>query len=459
MTFLQPLTLFDDMTPHGVCLLWDPVLIWTHLLSDISIAAAYLSIPAALAIIARRRPDLNPAGVFYFFASFIILCAITHIFGLLTLWYPLYSVEAVVKVMTAVVSVATSILVWRLLNVILSAPTHLALRDANDSLARANSELEARVEARTRDLRAANERLEIVAADAQQAEQVKTEFLARMSHELRTPLNAVIGFTDLLSMQLAGPINDVQQGYLKNVHIASTQLLEQINDVLDLERLVQHGPSFTPEPVALDTAIADVCRMLSSMAKSMGVSLHMEVKAANRLFTDERAVRTVLTNLLSNAIKYSHRGGTVTVSVLGLDRGVEIAVRDHGVGIPQDKLNDVFEPFFRGHERDLPSVGGTGLGLTLVKKLVDALGGNIVLRSTLGQGTTVQLMLPEMAAQDDGLLTAGGDTRRPRVVLPKAPCDCRFSPARRLPPSNAVGSPGCARAATASCASTAATCR
>lgn len=138
------------MTPHGYCLLWDPVLIWSHLLADIAIAGAYLSIPAALAIIARRRPDLNPGGIFYFFASFIILCAITHIFGLVTLWYPLYSVEAVAKVMTAVVSVATSILVWRLLNVILAAPTHAALREANEKLARANAELELRVDARTR---------------------------------------------------------------------------------------------------------------------------------------------------------------------------------------------------------------------------------------------------------------------------------------------------------------------
>lgn len=233
---------------------------------------------------------------------------------------------------------------------------------------------------------------------------MKTEFLARMSHELRTPLNAVIGFTDLLSMQIAGPINEVQQGYLKNVHLASTQLLEQINDILDLERLVRHGPSFTPEPVALDSTIVEVCQMLSSMAKSMGVRLRTEVGSVNRVCTDERAVRTVLTNLLSNAIKYSRRGGTVEISAQLDDRGVQIAVSDHGVGIPKDKIDNVFEPFFRGHERDLPSIGGTGLGLTLVKKLVDALGGSIVLRSTPGEGTTVHLTLPEMVPETSRLV-------------------------------------------------------
>ncbi|MDF1791394.1 MAG: HAMP domain-containing sensor histidine kinase [Thalassobaculaceae bacterium] len=390
------MNLFDDLTPHGYCLLWDPVLIWSHLLSDIAIASAYLSIPAALLIVARRRPDLNPVGVFYFFAVFIILCAITHVFGTLTLWYPLYSLEAVAKVMTAIVSVATSVLVWQMLDTILSAPTHSALKEANDKLAAANAELEARVENRTRELRRANERLEIVATEAQEAERVKTEFLARMSHELRTPLNAVIGFTDLLSMQLAGPVNETQQGYLKNVRTASTQLLEQINDILDLERLVQHGPSFAAEQVALDSTIGEVCRMLSSLAKEMDVQVSTAIDATGPLCTDERAVRMVLTNLMSNAIKYSRKGGTVEVSARTTNRGIEIDVSDHGVGIPEEKLGDVFQPFFRGHERDLPSVGGTGLGLTLVKQLVDALGGDIWVQSRPGEGTTVHLMLPEM---------------------------------------------------------------
>lgn len=396
MTPLQPLNLFDDLTPHGYCLLWDPVLIWSHLLSDIAIAAAYLSIPAALLIVGRQRPDLNPSGVFYFFAAFIVLCAITHIFGLLTLWYPLYTLEAFAKVMTAVISVATGIIVWRLLDSILHAPTHSALRAAHDKLATANAELEDRVEQRTRELRRANEQLEIAAAESQEAEQVKAEFLARMSHELRTPLNAVIGFTDLLAMQLAGPMNDTQQSYLKSVRSASTQLLDQINDVLDLERLIQHGPNFDPEPVVLGSTIVDICHLLSPMAEEMEVNVSTEIVSSEDLCTDERAVRTILTNLMSNAIKYSRKGGNVRVEAHPMERGIRIAVRDEGVGIPEDKLDDVFEPFFRGHERDLPSVGGTGLGLTLVKQLVDALGGTVQVDSVLGKGTTVQLTLPEM---------------------------------------------------------------
>lgn len=396
MNMLQPLTLFDDLTPHGYCLLWDPLLIWSHLVADLAIAVAYLSIPAALVVIGRRRPDLNPEGVFYFFAAFIILCAITHIFGILTLWYPVYSMEAVAKVMTAVVSVATSVMVWRLLTPILSAPTHEAIRHAYQKLALVNAELESRVETRTTELRRANKRLEIAAAEAQEAERVKTEFLARMSHELRTPLNAMIGFTELLSMQLGGPVNETQKGYLGSIHAASTQLLEQINDILDLERLVQHGPSFEPTTVALGGTIDEVCQMLSSLAEQREIAVAVQVEPLTRLRTDERSVRTVLTNLLSNAIKYSFRGGTVHVTARPVEHGVEIAVADQGVGIPEAKLDEVFEPFFRGHERDLPHIGGNGLGLTMVKELVDALGGRIQVQSTPGTGTTVEVHIPEM---------------------------------------------------------------
>jgi len=392
MGALQPLSLFDDLTPHGYCLLWDPVLIWTHLGSDIAIAAAYLSIPAGLVMIARRRPDLNAGGVAYFFAAFIIMCAITHIFGVLTLWYPVYSLEAVAKVMTAIISVATSVVVFHLLDSIVKTPT----QDAFNKLAQANAELEARVEARTTELRRANKRLEVVAAEAQEAEQVKAEFLARMSHELRTPLNAVIGFTDLMSMELAGPLNDTQQGYCRSIRGASAQLLDQINDVLDLERLIQHGPNFQPESVAIDGMIDDVCEMLLPAAEEAEVRLKADTRTASTLRTDERAIRTMLTNLLSNAIKYSRKGGLVEVVATTRAGSVEIAIRDQGVGIPEDKIDDVFQPFFRGHERDLPSVGGTGLGLTLVKQLVDAMAGDIEIDSTQGAGTTVRLTLPEL---------------------------------------------------------------
>lgn len=396
MSILQPLTLFDDLTPHGYCLLWDPVLIWSHLTSDLAIAAAYLSIPAALVIVGRRRPDLNPGGIFYFFAAFIILCAITHAFGMLTLWLPVYSMEAVAKVMTAIVSVATSVMVWRLLTPILTAPTHAALRDANEKLALANAELEARVEGRTAELRRAIDRYQIAAAEAQEAEQVKAAFLARMSHELRTPLNAVIGFTELLSMQLAGPVNETQKGYLSSVRGASEQLLDQINAILDLERLAQHGPSFEPTTVALDAAVDGACDLLSSMALEQEILLKRQIAEAACLYTDQRSVGTVLTNLISNGIKYSRRGGAVTITAVPVQGGIEISVSDQGVGMPEETLENVFEPFFRGHERSLPNVGGSGLGLTLVKQLVDALGGRIRIHSEPGNGTTVKVFLPSM---------------------------------------------------------------
>lgn len=394
---MQPLTLFDDLTPHGYCLLWEPGLIWMHLIADGAIAIAYLSIPAALAVIGNRRPDLNPMGILYLFAAFIILCAVTHVFGMLTIWLPVYSLQAGAKTATALVSVATSVLVWRMLDTILNSPTQGKLQAALDDLGTANAELERRVEERTRELSHANDQLFSAAEESRQAEQAKAQFLQRMSHELRTPLNAIIGFSELLDMQLAGPINATQRSYCQSILTASSQLLDQINDILDLERLEQHGPEFHPEAVYVDSLIGDVCSMLKPISEERGVRIAVD-NADHRPFrTDRRSMRTIVINLMSNAIKYSPRGGDVEVTLRPVGADLSIEVRDHGIGIPEDKLGNVFEPFFRGHERDLPSVGGSGLGLTLVKQLMDALHGRIEISSTVAGGTTVRVIIPEMA--------------------------------------------------------------
>lgn len=394
---LQPWTFVDDLTPHGYCLLWEPGLIWTHLAADLVIAIAYLSIPAALAIIGMRRPDLNPKGILYFFAAFIILCAITHIFGIVTIWLPIYSLEAGAKVVTALVSVVTSVLIWLILDSILKSPTRIAMRSAYDALARANAELERRVEERTEELSLSNERLRHAAEEARQAEQTKAQFLQRMSHELRTPLNAIMGFNELLDLQLGGPMNTTQRAYCSSIRTASSHLLDQINDILDLERLQQSGPEFHPEIVSLERMLADVSAMLKPLSQEKNVEIFVEAGAESTWRTDRRTIRTILTNLMSNAIKYSRTGGFVRVIVSRRTDGVAVEVSDNGVGIPKEKQHDIFEPFFRCHERDLPNVGGTGLGLTLVKQLIIALGGQIALQSDVGVGTSVNIMIPEMA--------------------------------------------------------------
>lgn len=390
----DPLMSLEGLTPHGFCLLWEPGLIGIHLAADAAIATAYLAIPAALAIVGRRRPDLNPHGVLFWFAAFIILCAITHVAGIVTLWEPWYLVEGLLKLACAVVSVITAALVWRILRYVLEAPSQARLEAANRELQALNDRLEQRVAERTRALQAAGRRLVVAVYEAREADRIKADFLARMSHELRTPLNAIIGFTEMLLAGVAGPLRDKQADYCASVHAAGRQLLAQVDAVLDVGML--RSGQASPVPAREDLAafcLEAVARHVEA-ADARGVSLASEVAPGTAVWADAQSLRTILANLLSNAIKYSAPGGSVRLSAETRDDGVRIRVADRGHGVAAASIPHVFEPFFRAHERELPAVGGSGLGLSLVKMLVEAHGGAVEFDSLVGEGTTVTVWLP-----------------------------------------------------------------
>lgn len=391
----------EGLTPHGVCLLWDPGLVWLHAAADGAIGLAYLAIPAALAMVGRRRPDLNPYGVLYWFAAFIILCAVTHLLGIVTLWAPWYLLSGVVKVGCAAVSVVTAALVWRILGFVLSVPSHAEMRAANTELRRLNEVLEERVDDRTRELSAANERLVVAVYEAREADRTKADFLARMSHELRTPLNAIIGFCEMLTAGIGGALRDRQREYCGNIHAAAIQLLDQINDILDLERLGRGADAPTPGRVDLAEICRDAVGRLRVVAVEAGISVNLDIPAGLTAWADGRALLTILVNLVSNAVKYSPRDGDVQIRCEPAGGGVTIRVADHGYGVGEGQVARVFEPFYRAHERELPAVGGSGLGLSLVKMLVEAHGGHLHFDSRVDEGTTVTVWLP---GEDSGRL-------------------------------------------------------
>lgn len=395
MQSLSSLFLNESMTPHGFCLLWDPWLVWTHIMSDAAIAMAYFSIPAALWIVAYRRPDLNRYRALDAFAGFIILCALTHAVGVATIWWPLYGVSAVIKALTAIVSIVTAGLVWRVLGAVLRTPKPQELADAVEELRRLNLELEERVSERTRKLAAANQHLFQVAMEAREAEQIKNEFLAQVSHELRTPLNAIIGFTDLMTSGVAGRLTEKHVEYCGNVNEAAYHLLGQINDILDLERLTRDAGHMALEPVMVRAEIDRLARMIQPTSAGHAVSLHVDIPDDLEIQADRRAFGTIVSNLISNAVKYSPDGPRIEVSAAKIDADhIEIRVRDEGLGIPADKQAAVFEAFVRAHEAASPSIGGTGLGLPLVRLLAEALGGDVRVESEVDRGTTMIVTLP-----------------------------------------------------------------
>jgi signal transduction histidine kinase/ligand-binding sensor domain-containing protein/CheY-like chemotaxis protein len=241
------------------------------------------------------------------------------------------------------------------------------------------AELEVAVEERTRDLTAARAR-------AEQASRVKSEFVANISHEIRTPLNAVIGFTHL-ALQLAEKPEVAE--YLKNVDLSAKGLLDLINDILDLSKMESGRMEIVPVAFALRPFIADIASILGREASRKKVELKsvVEDSTPDWVLADRGRLRQVLVNLLGNALKFTSHGA-VTLQVAHSANQLKIAVRDTGIGIPPDKQGIIFEAFQQADNSTSRRYGGTGLGLTISKKLVESMGGQIMLASEPGKGST-----------------------------------------------------------------------
>jgi signal transduction histidine kinase/ActR/RegA family two-component response regulator len=260
-------------------------------------------------------------------------------------------------------------------------------------------ELEVRVEARTRDLTLANQELaqEITErrraeAEAERANQAKSEFLSRMSHELRTPLNAILGFAQLLELDADSPDEKESVGQILR---AGQHLLALINEVLDISRIESGRLQLSLEPVPIAETMRHAIELVGPSAATAKISVTIEpVDDELHVLADRQRLEQVLLNLLSNAIKYNRRGGSVTLSCdrPAADR-LRLHVIDTGPGIRADKLARLFVPFDRlGAEAG--EVEGTGLGLALSRSLVEAMGGTVQVKSDVGVGTRFSIELP-----------------------------------------------------------------
>ena len=238
--------------------------------------------------------------------------------------------------------------------------------------------------------------LEAARAEAERASAAKSRFLATMSHELRTPLNAIIGFSDMLRKEPGLMIDAARRlEYVGLINESGHHLLAVINGILDMSKIEIGKFEITPEPFAPSQVVAGCCDLMALRAGEAGIELQkIAPDDLPELIADKRAVNQILLNLLSNAIRFTDRGGKVTISARGEATAVTFAVEDTGVGISDEDLARVGEPYFQARAAYDRRYGGTGLGLSIVKGLVRLHGGEFGIRSRIGEGTRVTARLP-----------------------------------------------------------------
>ena len=401
LQYFQQLWETNSLSPHGICLLWRPELIWTHVGADALTGLAYYSIPIALAYFVSHRNDIQFGWVFWAFALFILACGTTHFFAIYTLWIPDYGIEALVKIVTAALSVVTAVAIWPLLPKALAIPSTDMLREMNDDL--------------TRQIAERNDAL--AALQAEKSERLKTEDMLRQSQKMEAVGQLTGGiahdFNNLLTI-VVGNLERLEVAFRDNpeIHRSIKGAMEGAARGAGLtQKLLAFGRRQPLTPQRIDIAQL-VDGMAELMRRALGERVTLDFQIGQGVWpveADPNQLENVLLNLAVNSRDAMPSGGRVTVQSRNcIDPVVEaaevlkghyvlLAVTDTGTGMTPDVATHAFEPFFTTK----PVGGGTGLGLSQVYGFVKQSHGHVEIDSTPGHGTTLRIYLPRAAPEPE----------------------------------------------------------
>jgi len=309
-----------------------------------------------------------------------------------------------------------------LLGVILTCHTRNATPELMDFIKRVtdqiavainNANAYTEIQEMAAELKSERDKLEVTSLELAAASRTKSEFLANMSHELRTPLNSIIGFSEILHDGVFGPVNEKQAKYVNNVLVSGKHLLQLINDILDLSKVEAGKMELDCKDFSVHGAINEVRTLTTSIAAKKRIVLDVSVdESLTKIYADEGKFKQILYNLLSNAIKFTPEHGSIMVHARQNLDMAEISVTDSGIGISGENQKKLFQPFTQADASTSREYGGTGLGLSLVRKFSELLGGTVWVESEPGKGSTFTFTIPidgsaeAKAPEDTGELEA-----------------------------------------------------
>ena len=376
------------LAPHGFCLLWDPALIWTHVIADALIGAAYFSIPIAIAYFLTRRRDVSFGWVVWMFAAFIMACGTTHFLSIWTLWHPDYGIEGLVKAATAAVSVLTAIALWPLLPRAIALPSPAQLQMANDALSARIAERDGALAELHRE-KAERERAEGMLRQSQKMEAVG-QLTGGIAHDFNNLLTIVVGNLDRVRRLTEGDARLDRP--LANALTGAERAAELTSQLLAFAR----RQPLEPDDHDLNRLVADVYGLVTATLPA-GIEVRLDLAPVPcPVRVDANQTQNALLNLVVNARDAMPAGGVITICTriahddIGPTAVLEVA--DTGGGMSPETIAHAFEPFFT-----TKGVGeGTGLGLSQVYGFVSQSGGTVTIDSALQRGTTVTINLPAM---------------------------------------------------------------